>query len=69
MQGTARGNSPFMTFCGVILTVLTYSTSSYVANTPVIPNHSLLSVTDLVKVATFTLCIACLFTDVTYNKI
>ena len=55
--------------CGVTLTVLTYSTLSYVTSTPVIPDHSLLSVTNLVNVATFTHCIACLFTAVTYNKI
>ena len=55
--------------CCVTLTVLTYSTFSYVTSTPVIPNHSLLSMTDLVNVATFTHCIACLFTAVTYNKI
>ena len=36
---------------------------------PFILNHSLLSVTDPVNVATFTHCIACLFTAVTYNKI
>ena len=52
--------------CGVTLTVLTYSTFSYVTSTPLIPNHSL---TDLLNVATFTHCIACLFTAVTYNKI
>ena len=57
-----------MGLCGVTLTVLTYSTFSYVTSTPVIPNHSLLSVTDLVNVATFTHCIACLFTAVTYNN-
>ena len=56
-------------FCGITLTVLTYSTFSYVTSTPIIPNHSLLSVTDLVNVATFTHCKACLFTAVTYNKI
>ena len=56
------------TLCGVTLTVLTYSTFSYVTSTPVIPNHSLLSVTDLVNVAIFTHCIACLFTAVTYNN-
>ena len=55
--------------CGVTLTVLTYSTFSYVTSTPVNPDHSLLSGTNLVNVATFTHCIACLFTAVTYNKI
>ena len=55
--------------CGVTLTVLTYSTFSYVTSTPVNPDHSLLSVTNLVNVATFTHFIACLFTAVTYNKI
>ena len=46
-------------YCGVTLTVLTYSTFSYVTSTPVIPDHSLLSVTNLVNVATFTHCVAC----------
>ena len=52
-----------MGLCGVTLTVLTYSTFSYITSTPVIPDHSLLSVTNLVNVATFTHCIACLFED------
>ena len=42
---------------------------STITSTPVIPDHSLLSVTNLVNVATFTHCIAWLFTAIIYNKI
>ena len=55
-------------FCGVTHTVLTYSTFTYVTSTPVILDHSLLSVTNLVNVTTFTHYIACLFTAVTYSS-